>query len=84
MTENQENELFTTLASLVSGVNVIQSDVKEIKETLNDHSRTMNEHSQTLSLLNSKIDTIADTVITNDRRLTAVEKSAADLQDRAS
>lgn len=31
MTENQEKELFTTLATLVKGVNVIQFDLKEVK-----------------------------------------------------
>jgi uncharacterized protein YaaN involved in tellurite resistance len=56
MTENQEKELFTTLATLVKGVQVIQSDVKGlktdvlgIKETLTGHSQVLNEHSQILN-----------------------------------
>lgn len=67
MTESQEKELFTTLATLVSGVNKIQTDVKglktdveEIKETLNEHSQILNEHSQILSRLDAKTDSIAE------------------------
>lgn len=48
MAENQEKELFTTLATLVTGVNKIQTDVLEIKETLNEHSQILSEHSQIL------------------------------------
>ncbi len=63
MTANQEKELFNTLASLVKGVNIIQSDLKEVKTdvqvlktdvqeikiTLNEHSRILNEHSRILN-----------------------------------
>ena len=94
MTDNQEKELFNTLATLVTGVNVIQSEVKEIKAdvqvlksdvqdikiTLNKHSRILNEHSRTLRRLDAKTDTIAEKVIDNDKRLTAVEKDVADLR----
>ncbi len=38
MTKNQEKELFITLATLVTGVKTIQTDVQEIKETLKEHS----------------------------------------------
>lgn len=94
MTENQEKELFTTLAKLVSGVNVIQSDVRDIqsdvrdiqsdvrdiKVTQGEHSQILSEHSQTLNLLVSKVDSIADTVMKNDKRLTTVEKDVDDLR----
>ncbi len=87
MTENQEKELFNTLAALVTGVNVIQSEVKDIKETQNEHSQILNEHSQILSKhsqildrLDAKTDSIAETVIANDKRLTAVEKEVSDLR----
>lgn len=94
MTDNQEKELFNTLATLVTGVNVIQSDVKviksdivEIKETLNEHSRILNKHSQTLTKhsqilnrLDAKTDSIAEVVLTNDKRLTVVEKDVSDLR----
>lgn len=87
MTVNQETELFTTLAALVNGVSGIQSDVTDIRSdigdvraTLNEHSQILNEHSETLSLLVSKVDSIADTVMTNDKRLTSVEKSVDDLR----
>lgn len=63
MTENQENELFKTLKSLVNGVSTIQSDVKEIKVTLNEHSQILNEHSQILSRLDAKTDSIAEKVM---------------------
>jgi len=108
MTENQEKELFTTLATLVNGVRGIQSDVQDIKATQNEHSRILNEHSQTLnehsrilnehsqtlnehsrilnehsrilSRLDAKTDSIAETVMVNDKRLIAVEKDVANLR----
>jgi len=87
MTENQEKELFNTLATLVTGVRtiqsdvqVIQSDVKGIKKTLNEHSRILNEHSRILNRLDAKTDSIAETVMTNDKRLTAVEKDVSNLR----
>ena len=101
MTENQEKELFNTLAALVTGVNAVQSDVQvlksdvqDIKITLNEHSRilnehsrilnehsqTLNKHSQILSRLDAKTDSIAETVMTNDKRLTAVEKDVSNLR----
>ncbi len=80
MTENQEKELFNTLATLVTGVRTIQTDVREIKVTLNEHSQILNEHSQILSRLDAKTDSIAETVMTNDKRLTAVEKDMSDLR----
>lgn len=95
MTDNQEKQLFKTLETLVTGVNKIQSDVqglktdvqglktdvKEIKETLNEHSLILNEHSLILNRLDAKTDSIAETVMTNDKRLTAVEKDVAGLRD---
>ena len=48
MTKNQERELFTTLGKLVTGINVIQSDVTEIRVTQADHSRVLDEHSRVL------------------------------------
>ncbi|CAA9389670.1 MAG: hypothetical protein AVDCRST_MAG74-916 [uncultured Pyrinomonadaceae bacterium] len=101
MTENQEKELFNTLAALVTGVNVIQSEVKviktdiqEIKVTqdehsrilnehsgiLNEHSGILNEHSRILTRLDAKTDSIAETVLNNDKRLTAVEKDVSNLR----
>jgi chromosome segregation ATPase len=87
MTENQEKKLFNTLATLVTGVRtiqsdvqVIQSDVQGIKKTLNEHSRILNEHSRILNRLDAKTDSIAETVMTNDKRLTAVEKDVSNLR----
>ena len=87
MTANQEKELFNTLATLVTGVQVIQSDVQglksdvqDIKGTLNEHSRILNEHSRILNRLDAKTDTIAEKVMANDKRLTAVEKDVSDLR----
>ena len=87
MTDNQEKELFNTLATLVTGVQVIQtdvqglkSDVQDIKVTLNEHSRILNEHSRILNRLDAKTDTIAETVMTNDKRLTSVEKDVSNLR----
>ena len=103
MTDNQDKELFNTLAALVTGVNIIQSDVKNIKITLdehsvilnehseilnkhsvilNEHSKILNKHSQILSRLDAKTDSIAETVMTNDRRLNVVEKDVVDLRER--
>jgi len=94
MTKNQEKEVFLLLNTIVTQVQSVQSDVKEIKQTVNEHSQILNEHSQflnahsqilsehsqTLHLLVSKVDSIAETVMTNDRRLTAVEKNVDDLR----
>ena len=82
MTENQEKELFTTLATLVTGVNKIQSDVEEIKGTLNEHSQILNEHSQILKRLDAKSDSIAETVMNHEVRLTKTEKDIEELQGR--
>jgi len=94
MTANQEKELFNTLATLVTGVQVIQSDVQGLKSDvqdikgtlnehsriLNEHSRILNEHSRILNRLDAKTDTIAEKVMANDKRLTAVEKDVSDLR----
>ena len=49
MTENQEKELFLILGRLVNGVNLLQSDVKDIKVTLAEHSQVLAGHSATLA-----------------------------------
>jgi len=41
MTDNQEEELIKTLATLVTGVDKIQWDVKEIKVTLCEHTNKL-------------------------------------------
>ena len=92
MTENQEKELFNILGTLVtevrtvkSDVQLIKTDVQDIRETqsehsriLNEHSQILNEHSQILNRLDAKTDSIAETVMTNDKRLSAVEKDVSD------
>ncbi len=75
MTDNQEKQLFKTLETLVTGVNKIQSDVGEIKETLN-------EHSLILKRLDAKTDSIAETVMNHEIRLTKAEKNIEELQGR--
>lgn len=102
MTDNQEKELFTTLASLVTGVNKIQSDiqvltigfqdlktdvqglktdVQGLKTDVQEIKETQIKDSQLLERLDAKTDTIAEVVVANDKRLTAVEKDVADLRD---
>ena len=66
MTENQEKEMFGMLSTLVT-------EVQEIRNT-------QIEHSQILNRLDAKTDSVADTVIKNDKRLTVVEKIVADLR----
>ncbi len=87
MTDNQEKELFSTLAALVTGVNIIQSDVKELKSDVAGLKsdvqiikETQNEHSRILNRLDAKTDTIAETVMTNDKRLTVIEKDLSNLR----
>jgi chromosome segregation ATPase len=80
MTENQEKELFNTLATLVTGVRTVQTDVQGIKVTLNEHSQTLNEHSRILNRLDAKTDSVAEKVMTNDKRLTAVEEDVSNLR----
>ncbi len=94
MTENQEKEVFLLLNNIVTQVQSVQSDVKEIKQTvnehsqtlnghsqiLNEHSRILNEHSRILNRLDAKTDGIAETVMTNDKRLTTVETDVSNLR----
>ena len=94
MTDNQEKELFNTLATLVTGVNGIQSDVQDLKSDVQDLKsdvqdlksdvrdikKTLKEHSQILNRLDAKTDSIAERVMINDKRLTVVEKDVADLR----
>ena len=80
MTENQEKELFNILATLVTGVRTIKSDVQDIKQTQNEHSQILNKHSQILDRLDAKTNSIAETVMTNDKRLTEVEKDVSNLR----
>ena len=87
MTKNQEKEMFNTLATLVTGVKAIQSDVQVLKSDVQvlksdvwDIKKPQNEHSQILRRLDAKTDTIAEKIMTNDKRLTVVEKDVADLR----
>lgn len=58
---------------LKTDVQVLKSDVQSIKET-------QNEHSLMLQRLDAKTDTIAETVMNNDKRLTAAEKDLSNLR----
>ncbi|MEO8650280.1 MAG: hypothetical protein ABI539_14030, partial [Acidobacteriota bacterium] len=69
--------MFDTLSTLVYGVNGLKSDVRDIKvvldknsQTLDRHSEMHSEHSSKLNLLVSKVDSIAEQVMENDKRLT--------------
>jgi uncharacterized protein YaaN involved in tellurite resistance len=80
MTDNQEKQLFKTLETLVSGVQVIQTDVKEIKVTLDKHSQILEKHSKILERLDAKTDTIAEKVMNHEARLTKVENTVEELR----
>ncbi len=94
MTENQEKEVFLLLNTIVTQVQGVQLDVKEIKQTVNEHSlildehsrilnkysRILDEHSRILNRLDAKTDSIAETVMTNDKRLTTVETDVSNLR----
>ena len=56
MTDNQEKQLFKTLETLVNGMQVIQTDVREIKVTLGEHSQILESHSQSSQILESFAD----------------------------
>lgn len=97
MTDEREKELFDTLSTLVHGVNGLTSDVCDIKvvldkhshildrhsEILDRHSETLSEHSSKLNLLVSKVDSIAEQVMQNDKRrsarIVAVENAVGNL-----
>ncbi len=102
MTENQEKELFNTLATIVTEVRAVKSDVQDIKQTQGEHSRILGEHSQILEKhsqileehsgilekhsqilerLDAKTDSIAEVVMSNDKRLAAVEEEVSNLRD---
>ena len=94
MTDNQEKELFTTLATLVTGINKIQLDVQDLKtdvQGLNNDvqglktdvreiKETLNEHSVILKRLDAKTDNIAEIVMNHENRLTKSEKNIEELQ----
>ncbi len=70
-----------------SKVQAIESDVRDIKETQNEHSQILNkysrildEHSRILNRLDAKTDSIAETVMINDKRLITVEKEVVNLR----
>ncbi len=54
--------------------------LNEHSRILDKHSQILNEHSQILNRLDAKTDSIAETVMTNDKRLTAVEKDVSNLR----
>jgi ABC-type transporter Mla subunit MlaD len=64
VTDRQEEELFKTLGSLVTGV-------QQIQRTLDDHTKKLDDHTGKLDHLVSKTDSIAQQVMENDKRLTA-------------
>ena len=86
--------LVTEVRGIKGNVQDLKSDVRDIKETQNEHSRILNKHSQILNnhsqildehsrilkRLDAKTDSIAETIMTNDKRLTTVEKDVADLR----
>lgn len=80
MTENQEKELFTTLATLVTGVNKIQTDVQGLKTDVQEIKGILGDHSQILKRLDAKTDTIAGTVMNHETRLTKAERDIKELQ----
>ncbi len=89
MTENQEKDLSTTLAALVKGVNIIQSDLKEVKTDVQflktdvqEIKLTLRDHSQSLNRLEAKTDTIAETVLNHEGRLTKLEKENEESRGR--
>ena len=94
MTENQEKEMFGLLNTAVTEAKEIRKILNEHSVILNEHSAILNEHStilnehstilkdhgEKLDLLINRTDDIANTVMVNDTRLTAVEKGVADLR----
>ncbi|HVQ55489.1 MAG TPA: hypothetical protein VMS29_01930 [Pyrinomonadaceae bacterium] len=73
MTENQEKELLSTLANLVTGVTEIRSDITDIRSDVREIKVTQD-------VLVSKVDSIAVTVMATDRRLAVVENRIDDLE----
>lgn len=66
MTKNQEKELFSTLAKLVNGVNIIQTDVSELKTDVR-------EIKVDLKLVKSKVESITEKIMDHETRLRAIE-----------
>ena len=62
MTDNQEKELFTTLASLVTGVNAIQSDVRELKSDVIGLKSNVTELKSDVTGLKSDVKEIKQTL----------------------
>jgi len=52
----------------------------EHSQILNKHSQILNEHSQILKRLDAKTDTIAETVMNHESRITKAEKDIEELR----
>lgn len=69
MTENQEKQLFNTLATLVTGVNVIQSEVKIIKSDVQDLKSDVQVLKSDVQVLKSDVQDIKKTLNQHSRML---------------
>ena len=80
MTEDQVKELFSLIGTSISETREVRKIVEEHSVILNEHSAILDDHTKKLDLLINKTDDIANTVMINDKRLTAVEKDVGELR----
>lgn len=71
MTDRQEEELFKTLGTLVTGVQQIQRTLDDHTKRFDDHAEKLDDHTEKLDHLVSKTDSIAEQVMENDKRRTS-------------
>jgi len=78
-TQGEHSQILSEHSQILSEHSRILNEHSRI---LNEHSRILNEHSRILNRLDAKTDSIADTVMLNDKRLTSAEKEIEELQTR--
>jgi hypothetical protein len=94
MTDEQVQKLFDLVGTSISETREVRKIVDEHTAILNEHTAILNEHTailkehsalhkdhkEKLDLLINRTSDIANTVMTNDKRLTQVEKDITEIR----
>lgn len=76
-TQNEHSTILETHSTILEKHSSILDQHSEI---LHKHSKILDEHSKKFDLLINRTDDIANTVMKNDKRLSAVEKDVAEIR----
>jgi hypothetical protein len=87
MTEEQIQKLFDLVGTSISETREVRSEIKEVRKIVGEHTAILKEHSalhkdhqEKLDLLINRTSDITNTVMTNDKRLTQVEKDITEIR----